>query len=36
MALADWSAEDLDRLSALFRRLVEDFVAHAEDAAPSG
>ncbi|WP_210592438.1 MarR family winged helix-turn-helix transcriptional regulator [Streptomyces sp. GESEQ-35] len=36
MVLADWSAEDLERLSGLFRRLVEDFVAHAEDTAPSG
>ncbi|MBR7834432.1 MarR family transcriptional regulator [Actinospica durhamensis] len=30
-ALADWSAEDLHRLSVLFRRMYEDFVGHAED-----
>lgn len=34
MALADWSEEDLEQLAALFRRLVEDFVAHAEDPLP--
>ncbi|KOU55789.1 MarR family transcriptional regulator [Streptomyces sp. MMG1533] len=31
MALADWSEEDLEHLAALFRRMVGDFVAHAED-----
>ncbi|WP_030682408.1 MarR family winged helix-turn-helix transcriptional regulator [Streptomyces cellulosae] len=31
MALVDWSDEDLGRLAALFRRLVDDFVTHAED-----
>jgi DNA-binding MarR family transcriptional regulator len=31
MALADWSEEDIERLAALFRRMVGDFVAHAED-----
>jgi len=34
MALADWSGEDLEQLAALFRRLVHDFVAHAEDPLP--
>lgn len=40
MALADWSAEDLRQLAVLFHRLVDDFVARAEDpvddALPSG
>jgi DNA-binding MarR family transcriptional regulator len=31
MALADWSDEDLMRLAVLFRRMADDFVAHAED-----
>ncbi|WP_329342056.1 MarR family transcriptional regulator [Streptomyces sp. NBC_00663] len=30
VALADWSDDDLCRLAALFRRLVDDFVGHAE------
>jgi DNA-binding MarR family transcriptional regulator len=30
VALADWSAEDLRSLAALFHRLVDDFVTHAE------
>ncbi|NUR65624.1 MAG: MarR family transcriptional regulator [Streptomyces sp.] len=30
VALADWSDDDLRRLAALFHRLVDDFVAHAE------
>jgi DNA-binding MarR family transcriptional regulator len=30
-ALADWPAEDLGTLAVLFRRMVDDFVAHAED-----
>jgi DNA-binding MarR family transcriptional regulator len=30
-ALDDWSAEDLHQLSVLFRRLVGDFIEHAED-----
>jgi DNA-binding MarR family transcriptional regulator len=30
-ALTDWSDADLRQLAALFRRLVEDFVDHAED-----
>ncbi|MET7474016.1 MarR family transcriptional regulator [Streptomyces sp. NPDC005648] len=34
VALADWSGEDLKRLAALFHRLVDDFVAHAEDPLP--
>ncbi|MER6424730.1 MarR family transcriptional regulator [Streptomyces sp. NPDC001137] len=34
MALADWSGEDLEQLATLFRRLVDDFVAHAEDPLP--
>jgi len=34
VALADWSGEDLERLAALFHRLVDDFVAHAEDPLP--
>jgi DNA-binding MarR family transcriptional regulator len=34
MALADWSEEDLRQLAELFRRLVDDFVTHAE--APVG
>ena len=29
--LGDWPAEDLSRLAVLFRRMVDDFVAHAED-----
>ncbi|HTJ70145.1 MAG TPA: MarR family transcriptional regulator [Actinospica sp.] len=29
--LGDWPAEDLGRLAVLFRRMVDDFVAHAED-----
>ena len=32
MALADWSPEDLRQLAALFHRLVDDFVTHAEAA----
>ncbi|MGX9888183.1 MarR family winged helix-turn-helix transcriptional regulator [Streptomyces sp. NPDC002276] len=32
MALADWSSEDLRQLAALFHRLVDDFVTHAEAA----
>lgn len=31
LALADWSAEDVKGLAVLFRRMVDDFVAHAED-----
>ncbi|WSQ13636.1 MarR family transcriptional regulator [Streptomyces sp. NBC_01231] len=31
MALAEWSDGDVEQLAALFRRLVHDFVAHAED-----
>ncbi|MDQ1050226.1 MarR family winged helix-turn-helix transcriptional regulator [Streptomyces sp. V4I2] len=31
MALADWSEGDLGHLAALFRRMVDDFVARAED-----
>ncbi|WP_406440715.1 MarR family transcriptional regulator [Streptomyces sp. NBC_01613] len=31
MVLAGWSGEDLEQLAALFHRLVDDFVAHAED-----
>jgi DNA-binding MarR family transcriptional regulator len=31
MALAGWSEQDLGQLAALFHRLVDDFVAHAED-----
>ncbi|WP_344400529.1 MarR family winged helix-turn-helix transcriptional regulator [Streptomyces longisporus] len=34
MAPADWSAEDLEQLAALFHWLVDDFVAHAEDPLP--
>jgi DNA-binding MarR family transcriptional regulator len=34
VALADWSDGDLERLAALFHRLVDDFVAHAEDPLP--
>ncbi|MFF4508170.1 MarR family winged helix-turn-helix transcriptional regulator [Streptomyces sp. NPDC001401] len=34
VALADWSAEDLEQLAALFHRLVDDFIAHAEDPLP--
>ena len=34
MALADWSGEDLEQLAVLFHRLVDDFVAHAEDPLP--
>ncbi|MFE1835198.1 MarR family winged helix-turn-helix transcriptional regulator [Streptomyces sviceus] len=30
LALADWTPEELERLAVLLRRLVEDFVAHAE------
>ncbi|NUO46224.1 MAG: MarR family transcriptional regulator [Streptomyces sp.] len=30
VALADWSDDDLRRLAALFHRLVDDFVGHAE------
>lgn len=33
MALAHWSSEDLRQLAKLFRRLVDDFVAHAEEEA---
>ena len=29
--LGGWPAEDLSRLAVLFRRMVDDFVAHAED-----
>jgi hypothetical protein len=32
MALAHWPAEDLRHLAALFHRLVDDFVTHAEAA----
>ncbi|MEV0741672.1 MarR family transcriptional regulator [Streptomyces sp. NPDC050549] len=32
VALADWSPEDLRQLAALFHRLVDDFVTHAEAA----
>ncbi|GAA3806268.1 MarR family winged helix-turn-helix transcriptional regulator [Streptomyces coacervatus] len=35
LALADWSAEDLEQLAALFHRLVDDFIAHAEDPLPA-
>ena len=31
MAVADWSPEDLHQLAALFQRLVDDFVSHAEE-----
>ncbi|MEV0636239.1 MarR family transcriptional regulator [Streptomyces sp. NPDC050619] len=31
MALADWSDEDIQQLAALFRQLLADFIAHAED-----
>jgi DNA-binding MarR family transcriptional regulator len=31
MALADWSEEDLEQLAGLFRRMVDDFVARADD-----
>lgn len=31
VALADWSSEDLRQLARLFHRMVDDFVAHAED-----
>jgi DNA-binding MarR family transcriptional regulator len=31
MALADWSEEELRLVAGLFRRLVDDFVTHAED-----
>ncbi|MEU9206979.1 MarR family transcriptional regulator [Streptomyces sp. NPDC048415] len=31
VALADWPSEDLRQLAGLFHRLVDDFVAHAED-----
>ena len=34
MALADWSREDLAQLAALFHRLVDDFIAHAETDIP--
>ncbi|MBR7829268.1 MarR family transcriptional regulator [Actinospica sp. MGRD01-02] len=30
-ALADWPAEDIGTLAVLFRRMVDDFVAHADD-----
>jgi DNA-binding MarR family transcriptional regulator len=29
--LGEWPAEDLSKLAVLFRRMVDDFVAHAED-----
>jgi DNA-binding MarR family transcriptional regulator len=29
--LGEWPAEDLSRLAVLFRRMVDDFVAHADD-----
>ncbi|MFH9469003.1 MarR family winged helix-turn-helix transcriptional regulator [Streptomyces clavifer] len=32
MALQDWAPEDLERLATLFHRMVDDFVAHADDA----
>lgn len=35
MALADWSREDLAQLAALFHRLVDDFIAHAETDNPN-
>lgn len=35
MALAGWSGEDLKQLASLFHRLVDDFVAHAEDPLPA-
>jgi DNA-binding MarR family transcriptional regulator len=31
MALRDWSPEDLTQMATLFRRLVDDFVANAEE-----
>ncbi|MFF2852021.1 MarR family winged helix-turn-helix transcriptional regulator [Streptomyces sp. NPDC058001] len=31
VALADWSTEDLQQFAKLFHRLVDDFVAHAEE-----
>lgn len=31
MALAQWAPEDLHQLAALFNRLVDDFVTHAEE-----
>ena len=34
LALADWSDGDLEQLAALFHRLTDDFVAHAEDPLP--
>ncbi|MET9762795.1 MarR family transcriptional regulator [Streptomyces sp. NPDC006372] len=34
MALAAWSAGDLRQLAVLFRRLVDDFVAHTESDLP--
>jgi hypothetical protein len=30
-ALEDWQVEDSERLAVFFRRVVDDFVAHAED-----
>ncbi|MEU9171191.1 MarR family transcriptional regulator [Streptomyces sp. NPDC048420] len=30
VALADWAPDELEQLAALFRRLVDDFVAHTE------
>lgn len=31
MALADWSPEELQQLAGLFHRMVDDFLAHAND-----
>ena len=36
VALADWSSEDLGDLATLFRRLVDDFVTHAESSVEVG
>jgi DNA-binding MarR family transcriptional regulator len=36
MALAGWSARDLHQLASLFRRLVDDFVSHADEPVDTG
>lgn len=36
VALTDWFPEGLHHLAALFRRLVDDFVAQAEDPVEAG
>ncbi|GAB2921014.1 MarR family winged helix-turn-helix transcriptional regulator [Streptomyces heilongjiangensis] len=33
LALADWSSEELRQLAGLFHRMVDDFLAHANEAA---